>query len=76
MTVQKITYPDVLTTEWIPLEEIQAIPDNITNLHCDTRDFCMTGSTEKFYNSSKAEDRKVLCFYQKRNREESRSPYQ
>lgn len=36
MTVQKITYPDVLTTEWIPLEEIQAIPDNITNLHCDT----------------------------------------
>lgn len=65
MTVQKITYPDVLTTDWIPLEEIQDIPDNITNLHCDTRDFCMTGSTEEFYNSSKAEDRKFCAFIRK-----------
>ena len=38
--------PELKIDQWLPIEYFQYIPDGVTAIHCDTRDFYMTISTD------------------------------
>ena len=42
----KYIKPELKIDQWLPIEYFQYIPDGVTAIHCDTRDFYMTMSID------------------------------
>lgn len=42
----KYLKPELKIDEWLPIEYFQYIPNGVTSIHCDTRDFYMTISKD------------------------------
>lgn len=43
----KYLIPELKFDEWLPIEYFQYIPDCVTAIHCDTRDFHMIMRNDK-----------------------------
>ena len=42
----KYLIPELKIDEWLPIEYFQYIPNGVTAIHCDTRDFYITISKD------------------------------
>lgn len=57
----KYLKPELKIDEWLPIEYFQYIPDGVTAIHCDTRDFYMTISKDALDKSIVVDERINIC---------------
>ena len=57
----KYIKPELKIDQWLPIEYFQYIPNGVTAIHCDTRDFYMTISKDALDKSIVIDERINIC---------------